>query len=539
MIKSKELAIVTSIALALSSGKSFAIVDGWDFSGESARNEAMNADYWNSRDNYNVWVNPAYTNKYKNYADLNISDGARDDEMAGIFKELGSTGTWGFYIGRPSDVRNFNLSPAGFGFNQLNDFTATNTGATGETPNQAPTIEEPRSQFDLFWAKSFGSVGEFGVRLNTQLLDGDTSASPTTVRTPNTFQATDAFQQFDTVNADQNSFSSSDINLSFGWVSDTRQYDAAILIGTPSRSGNSALSDQRIIEGLNGVDGTVVSRQTTDFSGTENVGDDGMQNLGFVVRGSFSGILTALSYSSRDSSLKSTINGVERFQDDTDADGVNEVDTTTSFTQAGLSQLEDDQLRINASKKFAVSSDSNLFGSIGLISESRTFNTVNMQLTNSVTNNLTGITTFPVTGCGPDANDPNPCLGTQTNTTSETNSLTIPLIIAAEARVSDSFIVRGSIAKNLYESFETDNRTATFALPTTADALDNATATQQINVENTNTNTSRTWDTDTTVSFGIGYNHGSLILDLTILKEFVTQGIDTPLTSRINATWMF
>jgi len=442
MIKSKKLAIVTSIALAASSGQSFAIVDGWDFSGDSARNEAMNADYWNSQDNYNVWVNPAYANKYKDYADLNISDGGRDDEMAGVFKELGNSGTWGFYIGRPSEAGNFNISPSAFGFNQLRDFNATNSGATGETPDQTPTIQEPRSQFDLFWAKKFGSVGEFGVRLNTQLLDGDTSASPTTVRTPNTFQPTDGNQQFDTVNVDQNSFSSSDINLSLGWVSDTRQYDAAILIGTPSRSGNSALSDQNINEGLNGVDGTVTSRQTTDFTGTESVGDDGMQNLGFVVRGNFAGILTTLSYAKRDSSLKSTVNGLERVQNDTDADGVNETDTTTSFTQIGAGNRENDQLRINVSQKFAVSTGSNIFGSIGIVSESTTFNTVNMQLTNSITDNLTGTTVFPVTGgCG---SSTDPCLGTQTNTLSDTDSLTIPLVIAAEAKVGESFTVRGS-----------------------------------------------------------------------------------------------
>ncbi|MCW8935302.1 MAG: hypothetical protein OQK98_11315 [Gammaproteobacteria bacterium] len=541
MIKSKKLAIVTSVAIATFSGQSFAIVDGWDFSGDSARNEAMNADYWNSRDNYNVWVNPAYVTKYKNFADLNISDGVRDDEMAGVFKELGSSGTWGFYIGRPSEPGNVDINPSnfGFGFNQLTDFSATNSGATGAIPDRTPTIEEPRSQFDLFWAKSFGAIGEFGVRLNTQLLDGDSSASPATARTPNTFQLTDGAAQFNTVSVDQNSFSSSDINLSFGWVSNSGQFDAAFLIGMPSRSGDARLVDQLIDEGLNGVDGTVVSRQTTDFDGTEKVDDDGMQNLGFAIRGDFGGVLTAFSYSTRDRSLSSVVNGVTRFQDDTNADGTNETDTTTSFTQDGVSDGDSDELRLSASKVFPVSAGSNIFGSIGLVSQTGKTHSVNTQITNSVTDNLAGTTTYPVTGCGPNSNSANPCLGTQTNVIFEGETLTLPLVIAAEGKVSESFTVRGSISKNLYESIENETTTRGFALPTTADATDNTTATQQISVVTTKVDTSRAWDTDTTFSLGMGYKKDNFVVDLTLLKEFVTEGIDTPLTSRINATWMF
>lgn len=539
MLKNKKLTLIISVAATVFSGQSLAIVDGWDFSGSSARNEAMNADYWNSRDNYNVWVNPAYVNKYKNYADLNITDGVQDDEMAGVFKELGNTGTWGFYIGRPSEPSNFDIIPTTFGFNQLSDFGATSPGATGEIPTQTPTIEEPRSQFDLFWAKSFGLAGEFGVRLNMQLLDGDASASPSTVRTPNTFQVADALQQFDTVSVDENGFSSSDLNLSFGWVSDDGKYDAAILVGMPSRSGDSHLVDQSLLEGLNGVDGTVISRQISDFDGTESVDDDGMQNLGFVVRGDFAGILTTFSYSTRDRGLSSVVNGVRRFQNDTNADGVNETDETTNFTQNGVGESETTELRLSGSKIFPVSSNSNIFGSIGLVSTEGEGKFVNTQMTNSVTDNLTGNTVFPVTGCGPISSSNNPCLGTQSYAESKGTSLTIPLVVAAEGKVSESFTVRGSISKNLYESLDNESTSRIFALPTNADAADNTTSTQQISVESTKTDTSRTWDTDTTFSLGMGYKKDDFVLDLTLLKEFVTEGVNTPLTSRVNATWVF
>ena len=99
--------------------------------------------------------------------------------------------------------------------------------------------------------------------------------------------------------------------------------------------------------------------------------------------------------------------------------------------------------------------------------------------------------------------------------------------------------MRGSISKNLYEQTEFESTVRTYALPTTTDAASNTTPTQQINVQTESTKTSRTWDTDTTFAFGMGYNRDNFTIDLTLLKEFVTQGVDSPLTSRVNATWKF
>ena len=502
MLKSQKLAIAASVAVVFS-GQSFAIVDGWDFSGSSARNEAMNLDYWNSHDNYNVWVNPAYATKYTDYVDINITDGSRDDEMAGVFYETASAGTWGFYIGRPAAPTDIDEEPVG-----------------------APFIEPPRSQFDLFGAFSGGSAGEFGFRLNVQLLEGDENNAPTTVITPNTPQATDATFTSNT-EASSNSFDSSDFNLSLGWVSNSGQFDAALLIGSPTRSGSEALSSKDINEALNGIDRTVTARTIDTSSSTGSVDDDGQQNLGLVFRADF-GILTTLSYAKRDYSMKSASSDVTTNFTDLDVtDGIVNNDSTTTTTTNGAFDGESTEIRLVGSQVFPVTATSNIFGSLGIASFESETTGVTTLVANSTTDNLTGDTIY------------NSTLGTQSDLYRKSTRFEIPLVVSAEGKVSDSFTIRGSIIKNLYETEEFEETKRTYAAPTTLDAADPLTATQNILVQTESSKITRTWDTDTTIALGLGYTKASFTLDLVILKEFVTQGIDDPLTSRINGTWKF
>ena len=503
MLKSQKLAIAASVAVVFS-GQSFAIVDGWDFSGSSARNEAMNLDYWNSHDNYNVWVNPAYATKYTDYVDINITDNGGDDEMAGVFYESASAGTWGFYIGRPAAPTDGDEIPVG-----------------------APVIEEPRSQFDLFWAMGAGSAGEFGVRLNVQLLEGDFTNSPTTLTTPNTYQPGDTSRSIDTTNTDSGSFDSSDINLSLGWVSNSGQFDAALLIGSPTRSGSDAFSQTFTQEALDVVNGTVTGRAIQTNSATNSADDDGQQNLGLVFRADF-GILTTLSYAKRDYSMKNTSTTVDtNFLDSDLTDGVINTDTTTTNTTNGAFDGESSEIRLVGSQVFPVTATSNIFGSLGIVSFESESTGVTTLVANSTKNNLTGDTTY------------NSTLGTQSDVFRKSTMFEIPLVVSAEGKVSDSFTIRGSVIKNLYETEEFEETTRTYAAPTTADAGDTTTATQNILVQTTSFKTTRTWDTDTTIALGLGYTKASFTLDLVILKEFVTQGVDDPLTSRINGTWKF
>jgi hypothetical protein len=144
----KKLSLTTTTCLlGLATGPALAI-DGWDFSGSNARNQAMSSNYFNLYDSYNIWVNPAYVDKYKNRVDVNITDGIRDDESAGVFVEAGNTGTWGFYLGRPSDSRTGPAdSPFSLSFGQPSSFTATNGGVT----NLSPTTPSPQSIEQQRW----------------------------------------------------------------------------------------------------------------------------------------------------------------------------------------------------------------------------------------------------------------------------------------------------------------------------------------------------------------------------------------------------
>ena len=539
MYKAKKISLALSVAMVTFSGQSFAVLDGWDFSGDSARNEAMSTDYWNMRDNYNVWVNPAYATKYTNYADVNITDGAQDDEMAGVFAKLSDTSTIGFYIGRPTSFTSSGFNP-NFYFFDLQNFGATNDGVTGQAADGNPNIEAPRSQFDLFYANDLGDAGSIGVRFNLQLLDDDFNTPQSAERTPNTLQPTDVTATTDTVHNDSNEFSSSDLNLSIGWTSSDGVFDGAFIYGAPSLSGSASLSDERLVETLNGVDGTVVGRTVNTFVGTSNADDDGTSNIGLVGRGNFDGILTTFSYAVRDSGMKGTLNGVNRSQVDADNDGTNETDTSAVFTRNDSQNNELTEIRLSGSKVYNITPDSNIFASVGLSSLKNEGTLVSVQTADGTTDNLTGTTTYPVTGCTINSFGGTNCLGTHTNNRSETTSLEIPLVISAEGKMSESITVRGSVYKNLYESIETDSSSITYALPTNgADAADNTTPTQTIAVTSNSTSSSRAWDTDTTVALGMGYEQGSFNVDLVILKEFVTQGVDEALTSRINATWMF
>ena len=152
------LRIFIATSLTLPSVRILADVDGWDYSGQNARNESLQTSYVNLYDSYNIWVNPAYANKYNNRVDANVAEGGRDDESAGVYFKKGIS-TWGFYVGRPSDS-SLALSIGGSGFRQVSEFAITGVSEASTLSNNLNplNIESPRSQFDVFWGMELASL---------------------------------------------------------------------------------------------------------------------------------------------------------------------------------------------------------------------------------------------------------------------------------------------------------------------------------------------------------------------------------------------
>src|SRR5690554_7011417 len=149
-------ALTTAILLASSgamavSGTVGTNVDGYDFSGHTARSQALQLDYFaGHQDSGDIFVNPALVGKYGSRVAINVdngNNGANGD--GGVFFSNG-TSTYGVYIGRDS--------AANFGQN----IETVDVGGNPIFLDQNPT-----SQFDLFYGFDTDAFA-FGVRLNYQ-----------------------------------------------------------------------------------------------------------------------------------------------------------------------------------------------------------------------------------------------------------------------------------------------------------------------------------------------------------------------------------
>lgn len=169
-------ALTTAILLASSgamavSGTVGTNVDGYDFSGHTARSQALQLDYFaGHQDSGDIFVNPALVGKYGSRVAINVDNGNNGaDGDGGVFFSNG-TSTYGVYIGRDS-AANFGQNIDDI-YREINILGISSAGIT-ET--------EPQSQFDLFYGFDTDAFA-IGARLNYQANEQKDSNAPSTLR---------------------------------------------------------------------------------------------------------------------------------------------------------------------------------------------------------------------------------------------------------------------------------------------------------------------------------------------------------------------
>ena len=114
-----RLSIALAVVLIAFTSPALAI-DAWDYSGDSARQESLQSNYFNNPDGYDIFVNPAQVNNHSNLIDLNVTN---NEEAGGVFKTLFGNQVLGLYIGRPTD------SPLSVAFRYNQTINSTCSGA--------------------------------------------------------------------------------------------------------------------------------------------------------------------------------------------------------------------------------------------------------------------------------------------------------------------------------------------------------------------------------------------------------------------------
>jgi len=136
----------------------------------SARLDALGLNSFQTRDNYNIWANPAFMNSYSSEATINVSGQDITKVMAG--GNVGtSVGSFGVYFGRKSSDNTANM-------------TDTVNGVQFNLLGAAATPLVSVNQFDLFYAVGLSESVDFGFRfsrkgkensvINTDDILGDT-----------------------------------------------------------------------------------------------------------------------------------------------------------------------------------------------------------------------------------------------------------------------------------------------------------------------------------------------------------------------------
>ena len=471
-------------------------VDGWDFSGQNARSQALASDYKNLVDSYNIWVNPALVVKHSNRVDLNITAGT---DGAGLYKTFGSS-TVGAYLGRPS---------------------------VSQLQNSGTAAQQPRNQFDLFYG--WHGVVDLGVRLNVQAISDENENDPFTTLSPNavTSPFTGSRTTFNSLQ-DASEDSANELNFAFGVADPAGRWDAAMLWGMPSAESTDNNATQSINETF--AADVVTRRRTTNFSETIITEDDGAQSLGLTGRLINIGIpnsIITLGYQSLDYSSKGSNSNSSQFIDDvntintvTAADG--DINETDNFAETTEGTFENDQIDLFFTKNFNPMPNTLVLATLGWTNTSSEERFVTNRVTNNFVDNFTGT----VTNFTP--------FGTQTNTKFETSANAMPLILGFEGDVNNNWTLRAAVRKDLFLSTVNETTTETWATPANSTGPAPLARINTVTIKNEST---RLWDTDTVITLGAGYKNGSLAIDAVIQKEFVIQGVDEGLASRISVTW--
>jgi hypothetical protein len=542
MERNKSLFKRTTLAVAVSAamvGMAQAEPDAWNFSGLNARGSALQSDYTNLKDSYNIWVNPSLLWHYSNRVDVNATDdgvpqgepGDVGETGAGAYKTFGDH-AFGAFLGRPSDSVLADVN--GSDLNTLSFYSATAAGigtATGAAAPATLAVDTPSNQFDLLWAWNAPAPVYVGARLNFQAISDENDYPTLTAQTPNTvptpFTGSKITDQITKNNADT---STRELNLALGVADKGGLWDAALLYGRPSGKSTAALSDNETVQGF--VADAQTTRTINAFDGKQKVNEDGARNLGLAVRALdvIPNTIITLLYQRQNNSYKSTIDASLRSQFDATSDGTWETDTTAYFTEKGKYTNENGGWSLWFTRNFVPAPNNMLLATIGLVRFDGKEKTVNTVSDYRQVNNVTSATIYNLDAGGP-------FLGKQTNTSITAEWFALPLTLGFEGAMTATMTARAAISKDLYNSLVTEMKTETWEFPFTGNNND-PNATTQIHTTTLKTKSTHVWDTPTTLSLGAGYKDGNLGIDAVVEKEFVTQGVDNGLVSRVNVTYL-
>ena len=158
--------IITGILLSTVTSALLAGGNATNRAASSARLDGLGMNVYMVEDNFNIWANPAFIEKYQSEATVNLQGQNTASVMAG--GSVGTTaGTFGVYFGRPS-----------------RDLTGTMTSPVNGIAYAAPgTPPAGVNQFDLFYGIGLGEDIDMGVRLSRKGNDQSSSTSAGTVTT--------------------------------------------------------------------------------------------------------------------------------------------------------------------------------------------------------------------------------------------------------------------------------------------------------------------------------------------------------------------
>lgn len=234
----KKNLIAVAVSAAFMGGTAHAEIDGWatagmwdmmpdfvtpantknSFGALNARQSAMQQGYFTMEDDYDIWVNPAYVNKYfgKAYGALTrsgIGNGTPNNSIGSLAGANLSTGfgNIGVFVGR-----------AYSGDLSINSLRSIDAAINGSTLSAGAT---PNNWFDLFYGKDLGDLN-VGVRFNIATF-GDSNENPTSA----------------TVSKDSQELTMRQINIAGGVAMKSIPLDASFSLGLPSVSDYTETND--------------------------------------------------------------------------------------------------------------------------------------------------------------------------------------------------------------------------------------------------------------------------------------------------------
>jgi|GEM_PF-5037979 len=539
-------ALTTAILLASSgamavSGTVGTNVDGYDFSGHTARSQALQLDYFaGHQDSGDIFVNPALVGKYGSRVAINVdngNNGANGD--GGVFFSNG-TSTYGVYIGRDS--------AANFGQN----IETVDVGGNPIFLDQNPT-----SQFDLFYGFDTDAFA-FGVRLNYQANEQKYNGTdPIAGIGTQNFASVDAYLDYlkkedaallanvndpnytgmapltQTLNTSQEStgwkYDASEINLSVGFALKELNIDGALLYGKASGSfkSNGLNVEEQIQLQPDGTTQTQFTDETVRELDTNKYDLDKGETLALSLRGQLfetedSKMTLSFAYVNQDYSANYSerFDGVAKEYEGTDVNN-NDIQETYMYSEAESGKLIDKRAayqllgayenQLDDATKLTVFSGlryTELKHGISLADNGAEFEFVD-HLDSS--NNDSGIVPGTV--------------GTNFSVNNGKDKLTsIPLVIAVEHSINDRWTGRASVSRDLYRNLKEDASDYDF------NAQLNPTDSTEEYATHLKTNANKlsyqeTWiNQPTTAMVGVGYTRSNFTIDTVLGKEFFTAG---------------